>query len=315
MLYEKKIIMIASIVIPTHERYNELRNCLLSFRNLKYNNKYEIIVIANGNKDDKAVKLVLGDFKDLPIRSFFYPQKLGAAGAKNKGIEKARGEVIVFIDDDVVVEPNWLSELMRCYKDKDIAAVGGSEIKPYSTGIMRKIWFKMRRNVTGKILSSGEVISNFSPYKKQVEGVDCLPGANMSIRADVLKRIGGYDEFYGGNGYREETDFGPRIKKLGMKILFNPKASLYHKESNAGGNVSAMDIKKWCYWYYRNHTYFYMKNLYQGKKLEWQRFVLRQYNDVLLRSLMFRSFAPITQLSAIKEGKSGWNARMSVKKS
>ena len=244
--------LISIVVIFDKIRKEKLVRLLESMKNQLSLYPTEIVLIHESNTLLPAPEL------PVPVRYVTIPEKRGIPFNRNQGLQQARGEIIVFIDDDVVVEPNWLSELMRCYKDKDIAAVGGSEIKPYSTGIMRKIWFKMRRNVTGKILSSGEVISNFSPYKKQVEGVDCLPGANMSIRADVLKRIGGYDEFYGGNGYREETDFGPRIIKLGMKILFNPKASLYHKESNAGGNVSAMDIKKWCYWYYRNHTYFYM---------------------------------------------------------
>jgi GT2 family glycosyltransferase len=291
-----------SVVIPTYKRYEDLEKCLSSFKRLDYDDEYEIVVIVNGCDDEEKIRIIVNKYNSLPIRAFFYREKLGAAGAKNKGIEKASGDVIVFIDDDVEVSANWLTELVNCYKD-DVGAVGGSEVKLYKKGFMHKIWLWRRGNMTGKILRTGEVISNFSPDKNDTEEVDCLPGANMSIRKDVLDKIGGYDEFYGGTGYREETDFGPRIKKLGYKIIFNPKAKVLHKESNVGGNVSTLDVKNWCYWYYRNHAYFFMKNLYDGSKWSWRMFVLRQWKDSFLRSIYFKSLKPFKQLKAIKEGR------------
>ena len=113
-------------------------------------------------------------------------------------------------------------------------------------------------HLVGRLIWNGNIISNFESGQKP-SFVDALSGANMSFRRKLIKKAGGFSPFYEGNAYRFETDFSLKVKKIGFKIVYDPRAIVFHRRADEGGcRVSVYD---WNYWFSRNHTLFVLRCL------------------------------------------------------
>jgi len=116
-----------SIVIPTYNRSELLRDALLSvLRQEDDGSTFEVVVVDNNSRDDtEAVVRSLMD--EYPARLHYVLEpKQGNAHARNAGIKHAKGAIIAFIDDDVIVESNWLTTLKQAFTEReDLAFVGG----------------------------------------------------------------------------------------------------------------------------------------------------------------------------------------------
>ena len=235
-----------SVVIATYNRYKDLKDCLNSIFSLE-KKPYEVIVVDSNSKDgtEKVKDLFQIKFASIPERN--------RQRARNLGISMANGDVIAFLDDDVVVCKKWLDQIVKPYIDDNVGGVGGRVI-PYRKP--ENFYVKIWRNYVGRVLPNGLVLGNFDvPMKSPVE-VDSFIGCNMSFRRELLLKVGGFDENYLGTGYRDDTDLCLRIKKLGYKLIYNSQALVWHKFK--GKKVD----NRWLYWYVRNHVYFYLKNLF-----------------------------------------------------
>lgn len=103
----------------------------------------------------------------------------------------------------------------------------------------------------------------------------------MSFRRELLLRVGGFDEKYVGTGYRDDTDLCVRIRRLGNKLLYQPKALVQHKFR--GKRIDS----NWVYWYMRNHTYFYLKNIFAQYRVGFPLFLYHMFfppRDYVLKS-------------------------------
>lgn len=288
-----------SIIIPTYGRPKVIENCLKSIYNIRKEipKPFEVIVINNNAKKLLSKTSNVCKKSKLPIKEI-KSKPVGSVKARNLGIKKAKGEIVFFFDDDVLVQKNYFKEIMKDYKDKKISAVCGSEIKGKQS-IIHKLFFLF--NKPGSIRWCGEVISNFSPdYKKKIL-VKHMHGSNFSMRKSVLKKIGLMDEKMMGH-YRDETEFNYRIYKLGFKMLFNPFASVIHKESSVGGNVDPSRKKKWAYWYHRNSSYFFFKHIYGNNLLKLLAYLIEEFFMSIFRVLIYKNIFYIIEISAIKEG-------------
>jgi GT2 family glycosyltransferase len=174
---------------------------------------------------------------------------------RNAALELAKGEIVCFLDDDGYPEPNWLEELMKCYADPMVGGAGGRILQGQSTTVREKV---------GRFRLVGGVEGNWNYGGPEMFEVDHLQGTNMSFRRSVLQEIGGWDERYcGGYATYEEPDVCLRVKKLGYKILFNPKAAVTHGEAQREGSFgrSVTASPRLAYYTGRNGTYMYLKNL------------------------------------------------------
>jgi len=223
---------------------------------------YEIIVVDSCSSDDTA-KLQ----HKYPIRYLRIKERCRQR-ARNLGISVARGDVIAFLDDDVVVDKCWLKHLLETYNHDSVGGVGGRVI-PYGEG--RDYYVPIKHYEVGVVKKDGLVLGNFdTPLPEPIE-VDHLVGCNMSFRRELLLAVGGFDENFKGNCFRDDTDLCLRIKRLGYKLVYQPKALVWHKFR--GKKVS----NEWVYWYVRNNTYFYMKNVFPNAKLYLPVFLIRQF--------------------------------------
>jgi GT2 family glycosyltransferase len=148
--------------------------------------------------------------------------------AKNQGIQKSTGDIIIFFDDDIEITDNTISTHLEEYANLDIFGVAGrvindGETVPPITDV-----------ITGQMNQFGtDFTKNFWGERKQF--IVHPYGCNMSFRKSVLDKIGGFDtKFPTPLSAFEEVDLGLRVSKLG-KIIFSPGALVYHHRAVSGG--------------------------------------------------------------------------------
>src|SRR5215211_3933038 len=109
-----------SIVIPTYNRSELLRDAVLSvLRQEDDGSSFEVVVVDNNSRDDTeaVVRSLMDEY--LGRLHYVLEPKQGNAHARNAGIEHAKGAIIAFIDDDVIVESNWLTTLKQAFTERE----------------------------------------------------------------------------------------------------------------------------------------------------------------------------------------------------
>lgn len=198
--------MKVSIIIPFKEETAYLHECVRHCLELDYND-FEIILLPDKKIDIKGKRIRI-----IPTG------KAGPAEKRDIGTKNAKGEILAFIDDDAYPLKNWLWKIVRNYKG-NIACVGGPAITPKSDNNLQK--------ASGLVLSSkiggGTETYRYVPGKKRF--VDDYPSVNLSVRKDIFLKLGGFDTRYWPG---EDTKFCLDLVNKGYKILYDPKAVVYH---------------------------------------------------------------------------------------
>jgi len=164
---------------------------------------FEIIVVG---VDDRGI------VDESPVVQFEHTEHpLPPGAARNRGVEKARGELIAFIDADCIADKNWLRSLSENFQDSSIGIVGG--------GVdfdKQNVW-TLALNISGfhEYLTS-------TPAGTRIQ----LPTINLMVRKDLFTQIGGFDE---GRFIGEDSDFTMRVRKMGYSLYFDPTAIVTHK--------------------------------------------------------------------------------------
>ncbi len=226
--YEKKI----SIIICTYLRGEKLVDAIWSvIRQSMSKKEYEIIVVDNApftsgiKQDVDSFQEKYSEFEGF-IRYIGVPQK-GLSYARNAGMWNAKGEYLLFLDDDVLADYYLLEEIYSGYKyHPSVGIVGGQVIldKPFPTPkVIRKGWeplwsqFKISGNRFREVTQQFEF-----PY-----------GANYSVRRSAIWRVGGFRACYGrvGNDFAggEETALAFKMLEIGYGIGLQPKAKVLHR--------------------------------------------------------------------------------------
>jgi len=206
-----------AIVFPVRNGWPETEKCLKSIKELNYPaEKIEVIIVDNGSKEDLKSQIHISNFKTI-----FNKKNLGFAKAINQGVKKARSELILITNNDVVFEKDCLKELVKTLTgNSNIGAAGG------------KIYRKKKNHLD----LNGFRLNPYLAYHQydliginQQQETDWLPGTCILTRKDLFTNLGGLDAGY--FFFFEDVDFCLRLKKAGFRILYNPKAILIHNFS------------------------------------------------------------------------------------
>jgi glucosyl-dolichyl phosphate glucuronosyltransferase len=247
--------MLISVIVCTFNRRESLIRLLniLAHQNLADGKvDYEIVVVDNNSID--GTQLTVEEFNKIAIKKARYvlEKKQGVSYARNRGMNEAAGNIITFTDDDCDPEVDWLENLYKCYSETDADIVAGRIVSKWN--YPKPTWFKEKK-IDGAIISwdLGE------ERKELFYGSDTpVPyTANLMMKTDLVKKIGYFNEKLGGKGRSlvgsEDIDFCVRALKAGAKVLYEPKAVVYHpvekervskkffrKRSFNGGRASAI---------------------------------------------------------------------------
>jgi len=233
-----------SLIIPTYMREDLLVQTLECAINQEYTN-YEIIVIdqtpAHSQNTIDFLHSVRRKIKLIPSS----PPSVTAA--RNTGVRAARGEIIVFIDDDTSFSSDFLQNHVENYKKK-CDFVQGRIIEKGCKDYPKPVWLSRLGNFSGSDFCTRDGITNN------------ITGCNFSFRRSMFDALGGFDEFFQGIAVCEDSDFAYRAYKKGFKGCFSSRAVLTHHRSDTGGVGHGIENQYFDLGFYRNKLYFYRKN-------------------------------------------------------
>jgi len=226
-----------SVVICTKDRPRELATCLESIARQRRLPMELLVVDASAT----ANEVVVDAFRRAVGRACaveLIRAQPGLPRQRNIGIRAARGDVMVFFDDDVVLEPEYLEELQRVYERdtaRVIGGVGGAQVPdptPQESGARRAYarFFLLPGYGSGRLKRSGHAEYAFSP-KAECE-VDFLSGCNMSYRREVFADVM-FDERLTGYAIGEDLQFSYRVSRR-WKLLLTPRARVDHRHAGGG---------------------------------------------------------------------------------
>lgn len=203
-----------SVVIPTYQRRALVLLTVQSLGALRDAPPFEVVVVVDGSTDGTAPALRSLDTA-FPLTVVEQPNR-GAASARNAGAGRARGELLLFLDDDMEADPFLLAEHERSHRSGADVVIGHMPLHPDSpdTVISRAVgaWARSRRD---RLTRSGSEI-----------GVHDLLTGQISVSAAAFKAVGGFDASFTRDGTfgGEDLDFGLRLIKAGHSVVFNPRA-------------------------------------------------------------------------------------------
>ena len=211
-------------MLATYNRAASLRATLESLATLSSpdNLSWELLVVDN-NSNDSTLQVVeqFADNSSFPVR-YIFERRQGKSSALNAGVAQARGRIIAFTDDDVSLHPDWLSEIKSTFERFDCAAVAGRIIPVWDQP--KPDWLDMRGQFA---------VVNFELGDEFKEIQQPPIGANSAFRRDVFQRHGLFRLDLGPTESKhtitcEDTEFGDRLIKAGEKVVYCPRAIVYH---------------------------------------------------------------------------------------
>ena len=224
-----------SIIIPVYGQIEYTLNCLKSLANLPSNTSFEVIVVDDCSPDDTLQKLQAAE----GIRILSNEHNLGFIRSCNKGAEVARGEFIVFLNNDTVVLEGWLDTLIATFSNFPRVGLVGSKLL-YGDGRLQEAGVILWKDGTG--MNFGRLEDPHQPEFNYVREVDYCSGAAIALKRDLFTQIGGFDERYL-PAYYEDADLAFAVRQAGYRVLYQPAAQLIHYEGITSGTDIEAGVK------------------------------------------------------------------------
>jgi len=223
----------ASVIICTRDRPDYLRRALKRLVKLDYP-QYEIIVVDNAPRTTATAEVVSSFTADSSSVHYYREDCPGVSRARNCGIRQARGEIVAFTDDDIVVDQHWLTELMRAFQLGNNVGGGTSqvlaaELETYAQALFEQ-YGGFSKGFADRIfdLEENRVDHPLYPYTVGLYGA----GAGMAFRKSVLESLGGFDPALGPGtptlGGGEDIALFVSVLNHGYQLAYKPTALAYH---------------------------------------------------------------------------------------
>ncbi|MCD6574855.1 glycosyltransferase [Candidatus Aerophobetes bacterium] len=196
-----------SVIIPTYNRAYIIEKVVKNLANQTYPpDKYEVIIVDDGSTDNTQ-EVVSSISAPCDLR-YFKQENKGASCARNYGIKKARGEIVIFVDSDILVTPSFIKEHLSCHKEDGVI-------------------------VRGAIINTDNIDNPFGEKMKLGDlSFAFFATGNVSIRKKYLFKVGLFDEDFKEYGW-EDLELGLRLKREGLKVITNKNAIGYHYRKKA----------------------------------------------------------------------------------
>ncbi len=215
-----------SVVIPTYNREKELLDTIHDVLAQSHNN-LELLVIDQTLKHSPETTQALAAIKDERFR-YYQADPPSLPAARNFALKVTHAPIVLFLDDDVVVDKDLVKYHLSAFKARpDVSAVGGRVLQhgfPIKKEVLRFDKYA---------ISHGVFTATEPAY------TNAFPGGNCALRVTNALKLGGFDTRFFGNAFREESDMAFKMIRAGMKIYYEPRASLLHLAAHSGGTRSA----------------------------------------------------------------------------
>lgn len=233
--------MKTSIIVLTFNGLELNKKCIKSIlKNTE--GDFEIVIVDNASSDGTVEYLKSLD--DSRINIEYNKNNVGFAKGNNQAAKVAKGDLLVFLNNDTEVTKNWLGPLQKAIDSKDVGVAGAKLLYPDGKIQHAGVAFSpdnMPRHVYRRF------DSDFPAANKERE-LQSVTGACLAIKKELFSKIGGFDEEYV-NGL-EDVDLCFKVKEMGLKVMYCPDSVVIHHES-----VSKDRFKH----YFRNREYYLKK--------------------------------------------------------
>lgn len=216
-----------SIVICTYNRSQYLSELIGSLENQRgdVSGTCEIVIVDNNSSDD--TENVVHDLKKKsrwPIR-YIRETKQGVGYARNAGVKASLGEIIAYLDDDVLADERWLESMLSVFDDGEVDVVGGR---------IERLWESPEPVWYSEEIGAPLISQNFGPDRRPLEGEKSyMLNANLAFRASVFERCGIFRGELGRRGNvligGEEPEMFRRLHAAGVKIVYDPGPVVKHR--------------------------------------------------------------------------------------
>lgn len=233
-----------SIIIPNKDHVEDLELCLSSIQKKSTYPSYEILVVENNSENQETFAY----YEELPkkypkARVLTWTKEFNYAAINNYAAKQARGEYLLFLNNDVeIITPGWMEEMLGICQQKSVGIVGAKLYYPDDTiqhagvvvglgGIAGHIMCRALRSDIGYM---GRMIS--------VQEITAVTAACMLVKTQVFWKVEGFDEAF--QVAFNDIDLCMKVRELGKLVVFTPHAELYHYESKSRGGEDTPEKQK-----------------------------------------------------------------------
>ncbi len=241
---------LVSVMILNWNGEEVIEECIDSVLQTEYEN-YEIVVVDNASTD-RSIEIIEG-FKS--VRLVRNQQNYGFAKGNNIGFAYCRGAYVVTLNNDIIVEPNWLNKPIEIFeRDERIGIVSCRQMNYYKRDLIDSLYlFPTHFLLFGNMGLKKRYCRENPHYSKRGYTIGAS-GASVIYRKKLLEELNGFEEKF--FAYHEESDLHMRAFLAGWKCLYIPTSVVYHK-----GSHSFNKMKKTFYYYHeRNRVWFIYRN-------------------------------------------------------
>ena len=224
-----------SIIIPNKDHIDDLELCISSVEEKSTWKNYEIVVVENNseNKETFAYYEALKGRYDN-VRILTWKKEFNYSSINNFAVREARGEYLLFLNNDVeIITPSWMEEMLQICQQDGVGITGAKLYYPDDTiqhagvvmglgGIAGHIMCKAPREEIGYM---GRMVC--------VQEISAVTAACMLVKASIFREVKGFDEEL--RVAFNDIDLCMKVRKAGQKVVFTPYAELYHYESKSRG--------------------------------------------------------------------------------
>jgi glycosyltransferase involved in cell wall biosynthesis len=197
-----------TVVIPAYNAEETIDQCLNALKDQTVSSEiYEIIFVDDGSTDSTNQKVEYHQ----AVRLYSQANK-GPAMARNYGAERARGEILLFIDSDCVPKKDWIEHMISPFSQGDIVGVKGAYINNQQSLVARFVQLEYEDRYDHMM------------RRKYIDFIDTY---SAGYRRDVFITNGGFDKIFSTSSV-EDQEFSFRLAKQGLKMVFAPEAKVYH---------------------------------------------------------------------------------------
>jgi mycofactocin system glycosyltransferase len=204
-----------SIIIPVRNRADEITACLQSLDKLDYPPEKREVIVVDDASDDTTPEQVSA----FPVQLIPLKERRQASFCRNLAAQKAKGEILAFLDSDCLADPLWLKELIPAFTDPSNGAVGG----------MVDSWGNEKGLDRYERVKSSLNMGSWPKSSREENHFFYLPSCNLLVRRTLFLRLGGFREDM---CVGEDVDFCWRLQDLGHHIEYRPVGRVYHKHRN-----------------------------------------------------------------------------------
>jgi len=248
-----------SIIIVNFNARAYLRDCLSSIRENIHRTSYETFVVDNGSEDGSC-EMVRAEYPW--VRLIENRANVGFSRANNQAIRESSGRFVLLLNNDTLVLPGSIDTLVDVMRERPDVGVVGCTLRNSDMSVQISFgqMISIKSELVLKLISDrykrgNRLVQSYLERRSRKEHTpDWVSGACLLARAEALRAVNFMDENF--FMYTEEVDLCHRIRQLGFKVLYTPRAEIIH----FGGRSTETNLKKTIIEYRRSQLYFYKKH-------------------------------------------------------